>query len=44
MKSKGLGDDVERLIKITKLHHLAKKNCGCNKRKEWLNKKFPKKT
>ena len=49
MKSKGLGDDVEKLTKLTGIKTLAEiaarsmgfKDCGCNKRKEWLNKQFP---
>lgn len=41
-KSKGLGDTVEKVIKITGLHKLKpKKDCGCNKRKQALNKAFP---
>ncbi len=49
MKSKGLGDSVEKITKSTGLKSLMqmamdmviKKDCGCNDRKEWLNKKFP---
>tara|TARA_R100000458_G_C8252167_1_gene228895 strand:+ start:80 stop:238 length:159 start_codon:yes stop_codon:yes gene_type:complete len=49
MESKGLGDSVEKMTKATGLKTLAdlivksagKKDCGCNKRKEWLNKQFP---
>ena len=52
MKSKGLGDTIEKITKATGLksftHVLArngilgkKKDCGCNKRKEMLNKAFP---
>ena len=49
MKSKGLGDSIEKFTKFTgikTLAHLAasftkKKDCGCNKRKAWLNKQFP---
>ena len=48
-KSKGLGDSIERFTKVTGINTLAqmgariagKKDCGCNKRKEALNKKFP---
>ena len=48
-KSKGLGDSVEKITKATGLKTLTellaesmgKKDCGCNKRKEWLNKQFP---
>jgi len=48
-KSKGLGDDIAKFTKVTKLDKIAesiaksvgKKDCGCNKRKETLNKLFP---
>jgi len=48
-KSKGLGDTIEKVTKATGLHSLAqmsanllgKKDCGCNKRKDKLNKMFP---
>jgi hypothetical protein len=49
MKSKGLGDSVEKFMKTTGIHSLVqigakavgKKDCGCSKRKEALNKAFP---
>ena len=51
MKSKGLGDSIEKITKATGLKSftqvlarngvLGKKGCGCNKRKEALNKAFP---
>ena len=49
MKSKGLGDSIERFTKMTGIYSLAqmgaraagKKDCGCKKRKEALNKAFP---
>ena len=48
MKSKGLGDTIEKITTATgikgmigKLHKVTKKDCGCNKRKETLNKMFP---
>ena len=49
MESKGLGDSIEKFTKATKIDTLAKlsanvfgmKDCGCNKRKNWLNKQFP---
>ena len=49
MKSKGLGDSIQKVTKATGLHSFAKvaaqmvgaKDCGCNKRKEVLNKAFP---
>jgi len=48
-KSKGLGDSIEKITKATGIHSLAqygakiagKKDCGCNKRKERLNRLFP---
>ena len=46
--NKGLGDRVEDAIKKAKLDAIAKaytkatgKDCGCNKRKQQLNKWFP---
>ena len=49
MKSRGLGDSIEKITKATGLKTLTKiatetvglKDCGCNKRKAWLNKQFP---
>lgn len=44
-KSKGLGDTVEKILKKTKVKDLVEKatkgDCGCNERREKLNKKFP---
>ena len=48
-KSKGLGDSIEKITRLTGIKSLAqmgtravgKKDCGCNKRKETLNKVFP---
>ena len=48
-KSKGLGDSIEKITRMTGIKSLAqmgakvvgKKDCGCNKRKETLNKVFP---
>ena len=48
-KSRGLGDSIEKFTKATGIHSLAqagaealgKKDCGCGKRKEVLNKMFP---
>ena len=48
-KSKGLGDTVEKITTFTGVRALTNvlqdkgviKDCGCNKRKEELNKKFP---
>ena len=51
MKSKGLGDSIEKFTSATgiksftqyldKQNVFGKKGCGCNKRKEALNKTFP---
>ena len=52
MKSKGLGDSIEKFTKVTGIKSFTqvlvkngvfgkKKDCGCNKRKEKLNKAFP---
>jgi|TARA_R100000081_G_C4768247_1_gene144001 hypothetical protein len=51
MKSKGLGDTVEKITIATGIKSLTqyletqgvfgKKGCGCNKRKDALNKAFP---
>jgi len=48
-KSKGLGDSIEKITKATGIKslteigfkYMGKKDCGCNKRKEALNKAFP---
>jgi len=51
-KSKGLGDTIEKFTTTTGIKSFTqflgrngvlgkKKDCGCNKRKETLNKKFP---
>mgnify|MGYP006439508413 FL=1 len=46
--SKGLGDTIEKITTATGVKHLVElasekigKPCGCNKRKEILNKIFP---
>lgn len=42
--SQGLGDSIEKFTKATGIKKLADKipgGCGCNKRKEILNKIFP---
>ena len=52
MKSRGLGDSIEKITKVTGLKTLTEvatqavglKDCGCDKRKAWLNKQFPYKT
>jgi len=47
-KSKGLGDSIEKLARLMKIKALVDKvsattgkDCGCKKRQESLNKKFP---
>ena len=47
MKSKGLGDTIEKFTKFTGIKSLVntitkdKGDCGCNKRRAWLNEQFP---
>tara|TARA_R110002124_G_scaffold166881_1_gene334254 strand:- start:181 stop:354 length:174 start_codon:yes stop_codon:yes gene_type:complete len=46
MKSRGLGDTIEKFTKFTGIKTLVnltakEKDCGCNKRKNWLNDQFP---
>jgi len=47
-KSKGLGDTVEQITRITRIKQFVEnynkakgKECGCAKRKSKLNKMFP---
>ena len=44
-KSKGLGDTIDKITKATGIDKVAKKvlgdDCGCEERKEALNKMFP---
>ena len=47
-KSKGLGDTIEKITKATgiktvvdKINKATGKDCGCNKKKDKLNKLFP---
>lgn len=43
-KPKGLGDSVAQITKATGIDKVVKKvfpDCGCQERKEWLNKTFP---
>ena len=47
-KSKGLGDTIEKITKATgikkvveKISKVTGKDCGCNKRKQQLNRLFP---
>jgi len=48
MYSIGLGDTIAKITKVTGLKAISevvskvtKKDCGCNKRQEELNKKYP---
>ena len=48
MKSKGLGDTIEKITKATgikkvidKVNKVTGKDCGCDKRKQTLNDIFP---
>ena len=46
MKSKGLGDTIEKITKATGIKKVVEKvtgekDCGCKKRREALNKRFP---
>jgi len=48
MKSKGLGDTIEKITTATgikavveKVGKVTKKDCGCGQRKKALNKAFP---
>jgi hypothetical protein len=43
MKSKGIGDTIEKITKATGIKKLVSKitgNCGCDDRQEMLNKAF----
>jgi hypothetical protein len=45
-KPEGLGDSIEKITEITGIKKVVekvtgKKDCGCKKRKEALNKAFP---
>jgi len=48
-QSKGLGDTIEKVTTVTGIKSLSEiaaravgfKDCGCNKRRNWLNKQFP---
>ena len=48
MESKGLGDSIEKITTATgvkkvveKISAVTGKECGCKKRRDFLNKKFP---
>ena len=45
-ESKGLGDTIEKITEVTGIKKVVEKitgddDCGCNKRKDNLNKMFP---
>lgn len=43
-KSQGIGDTIEKITEATGVKALVEKvfpDCGCQDRKEWLNKTFP---
>ena len=44
-KATGLGDTIEQVLEVTKIAKVAKwilgEDCGCDERKEKLNKLFP---
>ena len=44
MKSKGVGDTIEKFTKATgikKLTDIIPGGCKCDHRKDWFNKNFP---
>ena len=44
MKSRGLGDSIEKFTRATgikKLADIIPGGCGCDHRKDWFNKNFP---
>jgi hypothetical protein len=48
MKSRGLGDTIEKITKVTgiknvvdKVSKATGKDCGCGKRRDTLNRIFP---
>ena len=45
MKSKGLGDTIEKITQATRIKEVVKKivtdDCGCNKRRKTLNELYP---
>ena len=51
-KSRGLGDDIEKVMKSMKVDELVDRitrslgidDCGCNKRRDKLNDMFPHKS
>ena len=48
-RSKGIGDSIEKFTKTTGIKKLSQiaassfgyNDCGCNKRRDWLNEQFP---
>jgi hypothetical protein len=43
-KSRGLGDTIEKITKVTGIKMVVEAitdDCGCEKRKDWLNGKVP---
>ena len=43
MKSRGLGDSIEKFTRATGIKKLADRipgGCGCDKRKQWFNNNF----
>ena len=44
MKSRGLGDSIEKVMIVTgikKVVEMVTKDCGCQERKEYFNRVFP---
>lgn len=44
IRDKGFGDTIDRFTSVTGIKAVVKAiapNCGCDERKEWLNKKMP---
>ena len=45
LKSRGLGDSIEKFTKATGIKKIVntvtKSDCGCNKRRDALNRAFP---
>jgi hypothetical protein len=48
MKSKGLGDTIEKVTRVTGIKRVVDtvskatgKDCGCGERRDSLNRKFP---
>ena len=48
MKSRGIGDSIEKITTATGIKSIVNKtakllgrSCNCDKRKQWLNRQFP---